>query len=159
MDFLLWAARSLHVFAVVVWLGGLTYQSAVTLTVARVEGAEFSPQLIHTIRRSIPFVWMSVWTVLVTGVVMTLFSPRFILFEFHDSWSVLLALKQVTFLLMLLFSAGFARMFARVEEFVKTGVQKTTKDDPLPYYHRMVQFGRINIVLGIMALLLAEGMR
>ena len=133
------------------------YQAVVAIEVARSEGTEFTPQTIHMLRRFAPFVWMCVWTVLVTGVALMLFSTRFVFFQFNDLWSILLAMKQATFLLMVFFSFGYARMFARVEELMKEGVKPL--DDVLPYHHRMLQFGRINIALGILALLLATGMR
>lgn len=157
MDFLLWAARSLHIFGVVVWVGGLMYQAAVAMAVARAEGTEFAPQTIHVVRRFAPFVWMCVWTVLVTGSALMLFSTRFTFFQFNDLWSVLLAMKQVTFLLMMVFSFGYARMFARVDEMMAKGTQPL--DDVIPYHHRMIQFGRINIALGILALMFSAGMR
>lgn len=158
MDFLLWAARCLHIFGVVVWLGGLTYQSAVTLAVAKAEGAEFSPHMIHALRRFLPFVWMLVWTVLVTGVTLTLFSTRFVFFEFQDKWSVLLGLKQITFLLMVFFSFGYARMFARVDELINS-TEEQSRADAFSFYKRMNQFGRITIALGILGLMLASGLR
>ena len=144
-------------FAVVVWLGGLMFQSAVTLAVARVEGTEFTPSTLHALRRFIPFVWMSVWTVLVTGVALMLFSTRFVLFEFHDRWSVLLLLKQTAFLLMVIFSLGFARMFRRLEDVSNRGVEGAI--GAAAHYQRMVQFGKINLALGIASLLMAIGMR
>ena len=133
------------------------YQTAVMLAVARVEGVEFAPQTIHTLRRFVPFVWMCVWTVLITGVALMLFSTRFVFFEFGDVWSVILLMKQLIFLLMTFFSFGYARMFARIDGMMKG--QRQPLDDVMPYYRRMQQFGRINIALGIIALLLAAGMR
>jgi putative copper export protein len=159
MEFLLWAARSLHVFAVVAWLGGLTYQSAVTLTVAKAEGTEFSQQTIHMLRRFVPFVWMLMWTVLVTGVALMLFSTRYVFFEFHDRWSLLLGLKQIAFLLMAFFSFGYARMFARVTELITSTKEQHSRDDAFPFFTRMNQFGRVIIVLGMIELLLASGLR
>jgi uncharacterized membrane protein len=149
MDFLLWAVRSVHIFAVVVWLGGLMYQGAVTLPVAKSEGVEVGAQTLHTLRRFMPFVWMCVWTVLVTGVGLMLFSPRFIFGEYRDSWSVLLGLKQLTFVLMAFFSFGYARMLRRCTENVSSADG---------YFQQMVQFGRITVALGISALLLASGL-
>ncbi len=157
MDFLLWATRSIHIFAVVVWLGGLMYQSAVTLAIARADGSEFAHHTIHALGRFIPFVWMCVWTVLVTGLAMMLFSTKYVFLEYHDRWSVLLLLKQVLFAMMAIFSLGFARMFSLVEEMVKQGGHPV--GDIMPYYHRMVQFGKINVGLGIATLLFAAGMK
>jgi len=157
MDFLLWATRSLHIFAVVVWLGGLMYQSAVMLAVAKVEGSESAPQTIHSLRRFVPFVWMCVWTVFVTGVALMFFSTKFVAFQFHDSWAILLGLKQLTFILMLFFSFGYARMLTRADEMMRK--PELPVDEAKPYFRRMGQFGKINIGLGIVSLLLATGMK
>lgn len=157
MDFLLWATRSLHVFAIVVWLGGLMYQSAVTLAIARADGSELAYHTIHALGRFIPFVWMCVCTVLVTGLAMMLFSTRYVFLDYHDRWSVFLLMKQAIFVIMAIFSLGFARMFGRVEEMVKQGGHPA--GDLMPYYRRMVQFGKINVGLGIASLLFAAGMK
>lgn len=156
MEFLLWAVRSLHLFSVVVWIGGLMYQSAVATPVAGVEGNELVGWNRHLIRRFVPFVWMCVWTVFVTGLALMLFSPRFIFFDYDDRWSVALGLKQLTFVIMVVFAFGYARMFSRLDEILS---QAGPKSDPAPYHRRLVEFGRINAALGIAALLLAAAMQ
>jgi len=155
MDFILWSARSLHLFSVVVWFGGLMYQAAVTLPVAKAERAEFLPLMLHQSRRFLPFVWMSVWTILVTGICLMLFSPRFVFLEYHDRWSMVLAGKQILFVLMMVFSFGYARMFTRVDEIISSRTTGEPSPDVSPYYHRMNQFARINVVLALVTLLLA----
>jgi len=100
---------------------------------------------------------MCIWTVAVTGVGLMLFSPRFIVLEFDDSWSVLLGVKQLTFLVMAFFSFGYARMLTRCLEIVAE--KDASGDDVMPYYQRMLQFGRINIALGIGAIMLASGLQ
>jgi uncharacterized membrane protein len=156
MDFLLWVARSLHVFGVVVWCGGLMFQAAVTFPVARVEDREFDPFTVHVARRFQPFVWMCVWTVLVTGVALMLFDPRFVFFRFETWWAALLGVKQVVFFVMVFFSFGYARMLARVVEMVR---RNDARDDVVPFYRQMLMFGKINVALAIAALLLAAGMK
>jgi uncharacterized membrane protein len=148
MDFLLWSTRSLHIFSVVVWFGGLMYQAVVTIPVVQAND-EVSEISMHLVRRFQPFVWMCVWTMLVTGAVLMLFDPRFVFFQYRDRWSIILGFKQLTFLLMIFFSFGYARMFKRVQE---------SQNDRRSYYQRMVQFGRINVALGIIAILLAAAL-
>ena len=157
MDFLIWATRSLHLFAVAVWVGGLMFQSAVTVAVARADGMELTRQTVHVIGRFIPFVWMSVWTVLVTGIALMMFNPRFVLLEFHDRWSVLLLVKQLAFTLMVVFSIGTARMFHHLRKLA--GEPPGQANESMPYYRRIVQFARINVALGIASVLAAVGMR
>ena len=155
MDFLLWAARSLHIFGVVVWFGGLLYQAAVLFPVVTFEGKELSDLHRHFIRRFQPFVWMCVWTVLVTGVALTLFNPRFVFFQFEDRWSVLLGFKQVVFACMVFFSIGHARMFSLIDELMGKG---ETADHVAPFFRQMVLFGKLNIGLAIVTLGLAAAL-
>lgn len=157
MDFLLWAVRSVHIFSVVVWLGGLMYQGVVTIPVARAgqarqnDGGEevLDARTLHMLHRFMPFVWMSVWTILVTGIGLMLFNPGFVFGEYRDSWSVLLGLKQVSFALMVFFSFGYARMLRRCIQ---------SSGDAGAYCRQMVRFGRITVAMGIVALLLAAGL-
>ena len=123
------------------------YQTAVTLPVARAEGTETAASTLHLLRRFQPFVWMCVWTILVTGIGLMLFNPRFVLFHYGDRWSVVLGLKQVAFLAMVFFSFGYARMLRLVVA--------SNAEDREAAYRRMTQFGKINVGLGIVALLLA----
>ena len=150
MDFLLWTTLSLHIFSVVVWLGGLFYQAVVTFPVSKVEQKEFDPLVLHLLKRFQPFVWMCVWTILVTGIVLMLFNPRFVFFEYPDRWSVILGLKQLVFGLMVFFSFGYARMFRRIEGAATSDVR--------PFYNQMMLFGKINVGLAIIVLLLAAAL-
>jgi uncharacterized membrane protein len=134
----------------------MMYQAAVTLTVAKVEDRDFDPFIIHVLRRFQPFVWMCVWTILVTGVVLMLFDTRFVFFHYADRWSVLLGSKQLVFVTLIFFNVGYARMFARVADMVR---RKESREDVLPFYRQMMFFGRINVGLAIVAVLIAAGMK
>jgi uncharacterized membrane protein len=155
MDFLLWTARSLHIFSVVVWFGGLMYQAVVMLPVAKVEGQELDNFTRHLLRRFQPFVWMCVWTILITGVGLMLFDPRFVFFLYNDRWSVLLGVKQVVFAAMVFFSFGHARMLSRVDDML---MNDESSESVKPSYNQMLMLGKINVVLAIVALLLAAGL-
>lgn len=156
MDFLQWACRALHIFAVVVWLGGLMFQNAVAHPVAEAEGDEARAALRKINIRFLAFVWMSVWTIALTGVLLMLLSPRFIWFEYHDAWSILLGLKQLVFVLMVFYAFGYARMLHYLQGPVSNG--GFDKKAEL-YQRRLHQYRTIGIFLGILALLLTAGMR
>ena len=126
------------------------YQAVVTLPVAKAEQIELTESNLHLLRRFQPFVWMCVWTILVTGIGLMLFSPQFVLFQYSDRWSVVLGLKQLTFLVMVFFSFGYARMLRMVVT-VRGEARELC-------YRRMLQFGKINVGLGIIAILLAAGL-
>ncbi|MFN0156985.1 MAG: hypothetical protein ACKVRP_02810 [Bacteroidota bacterium] len=149
MDFLLWATKSLHFFSMVVWLGGLMYQAVVT--VPGLVAEETRDAGMAFMLRFLPYLWMCVWTMAVTGVALMLFSPRFIFFDYGDSWSVILGAKQAVFLLMLFFSFGYARMLKRSAELKGTA-------DEQAFRERMVQFNRINVGLAVIAVLLGSAL-
>ncbi len=150
MTFVLWVCRSMHIFGVTVWLGGLMFQSAVALPVTQFEGAEAQMAMRKISRRFVDFIWMSVWTICITGVLMMLLSPRFVWFQYPDQWSVLLGVKQVIFVLMMLYAFGHARMLRLME----TGSGEAGE----LFRHRANQFRKISIALGILAVLLGAAM-
>ncbi len=133
------------------------YQAAVTLPVTREEDGSISPVLRDLLRRFLPFIWMSVWTILVTGIGLLLFDPRYVFFRFESEWSVLLAIKEVLFFAMIFFSYGYSRMFRRLDATLDN-VSGTSGESGM-FFLRMSQFGRINVGLAIVALLVAAGIR
>ena len=82
---------------------------------------------------------------------MMLLSPKFVWFQYADQWSILLALKQGIFILMLIYAFGYARMICQ------TGAAGTDTAGEL-YRHRVEQFRKISIALGITAVLLGAAM-
>ena len=145
----------MHIFGVIIWLGGLMFQNAVAMPVVQFENDHAKAAMRKVNKRFIGFVWMSVWTIAVTGVIMMLLSPKFVWFQFDDRWSVLLACKQVIFVLMVFYAFGYARMLTYLESPSSNGGFNEKAE---LYRHRISQFRKMNIFLGIVALLLAAGM-
>ena len=133
------------------------YQAAVTLPITHNSEGTISPVLRNLLRRFLPFIWMCVWTILVTGFGLLLFDPRYVFFRFDSEWAVLLAIKQVLFLTMIFFSFGYSRMFKRLD--VALDADSAHQDDAKRFFFRMNQFGRINVGLAILILLVAAGIR
>ena len=107
-------------------------------------------------RRFIGFIWMSVWTMMITGAIMMLLDPRFVWFQYNNKWSVLLGVKQIVFLLMVFYAFGYARMLS----YLDTPTSNGGFDEKAELYrHRVNQFRGISIFLGIVGLLLAAGMK
>lgn len=152
MDFMIWITRSLHLFAVIVWLGGILFQAVVLMPGVRSE-KRINAETLQFLHRFVPFIWMSVWTLVVTGVALMLFDPRFIFLKFENKWSVILALKEAVFLLMVFFSIGYGRMITRAID--EAAVDGSTS----PYLDRALQFNRINVGLGIIAIILAAALK
>ena len=155
MDFLLWACRVLHIFGVVVWLGGLMFQNAIIHPFAESEGSDARTAAGKIGKRFLGFVWMSIWTIGVTGVLMMLFDKRFVWFQYNDRWSVLLGFKQLVFVLMVFYAFGYARMLHYLLSPSSNGGFDEKTD---MFGKRIHQFRTISIFLGIVALLLGAGM-
>ncbi|MBM4166906.1 MAG: hypothetical protein FJ218_08345 [Ignavibacteria bacterium] len=157
MDFLLWSCKSLHIFSTVVLLGGILFQAGVLYPVARVETYETHSFTLHLERRFIPFVWLSLWTLLITGVFLSIFSEEYHLFEFSTQQQILLLLKELTFLLIALFSFGYVRIFRMLEK--ELTLQEPSSEAIALFLQRMKTFRTINVFLGITVLLLVAGMK
>ena len=131
------------------------YQSAVAHPVMQFENEHAKAAMRKVNQRFVGFVWMSVWTMAVTGILMMLLSPRFIWFHFEDRWSVILGFKQVIFALMVFYAFGYARMLRYLDSPASNG---GFSDKAELYRHRVSQFRKISVFLGIIALLLGASM-
>lgn len=150
MDILLFACRGLHVFGVAVWCGGLMYERVIIIP-------ESGMGKFERLRRFVPFVWMSAWTILITGTALMLFSPRFVFLQYQDAWSVILGLKQMTFLLMVFFAFGTSRMLSRLMELGSGDPDVSAPGDILA--NRALQIHRVNVALAITGILLGSMLR
>jgi len=154
MDFMLWAVRASHLFAVIVWLGILLYNGAVVLPIW-LSGDPVQKEVSLTIlRKSAPLLWTGLTTVLVTGLCLMLFSTRFVFLSYHDWWSVALGLKQVSFLLMAFVTVGLIRLTGRFHHLIASG--EIEAEEPLK--GRVARFNRLGVLFGIVALMLAASM-
>jgi uncharacterized membrane protein len=148
MDFILWATRSLHLFAVVVWIGGLLYQAVIVFH-GRPEG--LNDHQVQQLGRFVPFIWMCIWTILVTGIALMLFNPHFRFLHYDNAWSIVLGAKQFVFFAMVFLTVGYSRMLSRFLEERSSGKGHL-------FGERMVQLARVNVGLAIVALLLASSL-
>jgi|WetSurMetagenome_2_1015567.scaffolds.fasta_scaffold249019_2 uncharacterized membrane protein len=145
----------MHIFGMLIWLGGLMFQSAVVAPVLHFENNDPKPAMRKINVRFIGFVWMSAWTILITGILMMLFNPRFMWFRYSDRWSFFLLLKQIVFVIMIFYAFGYARMLAYLDNPASNG---GFDEKSALYARRVTQYRIISIFLGIMALLLSVAM-
>lgn len=153
MDFVLWVCRVMHVIASVVWIGGLVFINVVLNPVLehdeRVQTA--TSMAIH--RRFFGFVWMSLWVLVVTGALMMISSPQFMWFDYSTPWRKLLAVKELSFLLMVFFSWQAKKVFEQMELAVQR--QDDSFDGWRAGYLRLV---RRTIIVGLVAFCSAAAM-
>ncbi len=145
----------MHIFSVLVWLGGLLFQSAVMLPAFHAQEQRSTALLRAIEKRFVGFIWMSVWTLLITGILLMLLDQRFLWFQFRDRWSVLLGFKQLIFLLMVAYAFGYARMLQYLGTPSSNG---GFNEKAVIYRDRINLFRRISIALGLTAMLLGAAM-
>jgi hypothetical protein len=92
---------------------------------------------------------------LITGVIMMLLNPNFIWFRYDNRWAILLGFKQLIFVLMIVYAFGYARMLDYLGSPSSNGGFNERAE---LYKHRVEQFRKISILLGITALLLGAAM-
>jgi uncharacterized membrane protein len=146
----------MHVFGIVVLLGGILFQSAISQPVARVENAEKLQWSLHLERRFIPFIWMALWSIGISGVILQLLHPDFLWFNVTTRWQLLLLLKQLTFMLLVFFSYGYVRIFRLLEN--EIAHSERNEDAVEILLDKKNNFRKISVYLSLAAILLAAGM-
>lgn len=143
---MLWAALSLHLFSVVIWLGSLCYMSAILIPVLEAEGKADSDLTDHFYRRGLPFLWLSMWSLGITGVALYVFTPEFFYGRNSEEWFTPVHAKIFLFGITIGLSLRLRSIYRRSR--IDGVIRKTV-------YHRMARTIRIMIFFGISALLLA----
>ena len=158
MEFMIWATRSIHVFSVVVWLGGLLYMGGVLYPVFRYERLIVTPLYVRIERRFMGFVWMSIWTAAITGMLLMLFSQKFQFGSYREPWDYLLLAKQIIFAGMVITSISIGKIVRKIES-ILVMTQTPSSEDRISFHHnRILIRRRLNIVLGLAALLISTRM-
>lgn len=121
MDFVLWVCRVMHVISSVVWVGGLIFLNVVVNPVLEHDKGTRNPTAMAIHKRFFGFVWMSLWTLFVTGVLLMVLNPQFQWFDYSVPWRRLLAVKQLSFLLMGFFSWQTKKVFEQMELSLQKG--------------------------------------
>jgi len=155
MEFMIWATRSIHAFSVVVWLGGLLYMGGVLYPVFRHERMTVSPLYVQIERRFMGFVWMSIWTTAITGILLMLFSPKFKFGSYHAQWDILLLVKQIIFAAMVIVAISSGKIVRKMESILAM-TPNSSLENRISFHHdRILVRRRLNIVFGLVALLIS----
>ena len=155
MDFMLWSVRAMHLFSVILWLGGLLYQAVIVLPLLVSGQSDQTQMILNQLKGFLPFNWMALMTILITGAGLMLFSPRFVFLSYDSWWSMALGIKQSIFLLIALLSLGYSRILIHLIGHDRPGV---TAEMGARLTGRLQRVNRASILLGIGAVLLAASM-
>src|SRR5687768_5023798 len=115
ITYIYWAALYLHLFSAVAWLGGILFVTGVTRPIFEYY-KDTSFDISTRIKvRFLGFTWMLVWTTLITGFVILLWSTRFLFFDFSTLWSVMMHLKILFFVILFILNVGLRSSYRELE--------------------------------------------
>lgn len=115
ITYIYWAALYLHLFGAVAWLGGILFLTGVTRPIFEYF-KETSFDVSTRIKvRFLGFTWMLIWTMFITGLVVLLWSTRFLFLDFSNLWSILIHLKLVFFIILTLLTFGLRSSYRELE--------------------------------------------
>ena len=158
MEFMIWATRSLHVFSAVVWLGGLLYLGGILHPVFRHERMTTTHAYVAVERRFLSFIWMSVWTTAITGVLLMLFSQKFQFGSYRTTWEYLLFVKQFIYLAMVLLAISTGDIVRKMEHILASALPSELESQLSVQHDRMVVRRRWSTVFGLVVLLISTQM-
>jgi uncharacterized membrane protein len=129
ITYIYWAALYMHLFGAVVWLGGILFLTGVTRPIFEYYGADAVDIMQRIKVRFLGFTWMLLWTVLVTGIIILLWSTKFIFFDFSSLWLTLAHVKILLFFIL----AGLSMMLrASYKEMDSARIEKEESEDLSP---------------------------
>ncbi len=153
MDFVIWVCRVMHVISAIVWLGGLIFINAVMNPVVEYEKVTRNGVPMAIYKRFFGFIWMSLWTLLGTGILLMITSPQFRWFDFSTPWTKLLAIKELSFLLMAFFAWQSKKVFQQMERSAER-----SEDSYEGWRLAYLKLARRTIGVGIIAILATAAM-
>jgi len=119
----------MHLFGAVAWLGGILFLTGVSRPIVEYYGTEAIELLQRVKVRFLGFTWMLLWTVLVTGIIILLWSTKFIFFDFSSLWLILAHVKIILFLILAALSLMLRTSYKEMEN---ARVEKEASEDLSP---------------------------
>lgn len=115
ITYIYWAALLLHLFGAVAWIGGILFLAGVSRPIFEYFPTETYDYALRIKVRFLGFTWMLVWTVCITGIVILLWSTRFIFFDLSTLWGALAHLKILLFIVLALLSRMLGASYKELE--------------------------------------------
>jgi len=103
MEFVIWACRVIHILSAAVLLGGMVYYNAVLTPVVEYERASGFSWMRAVDERFQGYIWSTIWPLLLTGILLLVMQPNLKTAHLTDPWTLLIAVKAVSFLLLAFF--------------------------------------------------------
>lgn len=123
MDFVLWIFRVLHVGSAVAGVGGVAFLVVILNPSAEHEDQTCSAMAMTMQKKYFGYWVMWLLVMLASGLVLTYFSPQFAWFDYSTPWRKLLGVKQLSFLLVALYTWQAKRLLGLLERSARADLQ------------------------------------
>ncbi len=100
ITYVYWASLYMHLFSAVGWLGGILFLTGVARPIFEFYGPEQYALQQQLKERFLGFSWMLGITTAVTGIILVMWSTRFLFFNFSSLWLILVHIKILGFLIL-----------------------------------------------------------
>lgn len=155
-----YTAKLAHVFGAVIWIGGVLFMAGVAAPIlkyyAREENADSSVgEVVGKLeQRLIGFNWMGLWTVFISGIILSLYSSSFIWFRFDSLIDWVLHLKIFFF-----FPIALVNYFLSASYHELRSVQREAREGEILSPRditewRIISLRRINVYLAFTIIIL-----
>ena len=101
------------------------------------------------------FVWMSIWTIAITGILLMLFSPKFHFGSYQAPWEIYLLLKQIVFVAMIIAAISTGKIVRKMDSILAMPPTPSLEDRISFHHDRILVRRRLNIIFGLVALLIS----
>jgi putative copper export protein len=106
ITFIYWAALFVHLFCSVAWLGGILFLTGVARPIFEYD-PEGSYEISQRLKiRFLGFSWMLAWSTFVSGIIVLLWSTKFVFFDFATTWRALAHVKFLLFIVLFFVTLG-----------------------------------------------------
>jgi uncharacterized membrane protein len=147
----------LHMFATVVWIGGLATLAIIVIPVMRrtLKPLEFSDWLTILNKRLDPIGWLCLGLLIFTGLIQMEDNTNYVgLLAVSNQWSQAIFVKHILFLGMVLVSAYMTWVLApALQRTAILGARNRKLSTELPSSGRLHQMITINFILGMLVLI------
>lgn len=116
ITFVYWAALYVHLFSAVAWMGGILFLTGVARPIFEYFGKETFEVQLRIKQRFLGFSWMLACSAGVTGVVILLWSTKFVFLSFDTMWLKLIHIKIVLFLLLIALNFALKKSYEEIAE-------------------------------------------
>jgi uncharacterized membrane protein len=154
ITYIYWAALLLHLFGAIAWIGGILFLTGVSRPIFEYYPNETFEHALKIKVRFLGFTWMLVWTVLITGAVILLWSTRFIFFDFSTLWGALVHIKILLFLILVIISKMLGSSYKELESAraEKEGEEDLSPREIILWRVRMLEQFEVWIGIGIIVI-------